>query len=239
MSSFAKHDAGGVVLWVGDPDCQAAHDAILRWLQENCPLFSTQSAEDDNILRGNLGETIAFCAGHWSVFNDTLAHAFTANALNPFGKGSRPGIDIVWIRFGATPDDDVAVFQEVKTTGSPSLTLADNLISDYDKLFGTDPRFTLHTRLQDIKNKLEYEHGRPELCPRMTELAGQSPQTSPQVRLFPTLVHERHESDPRTKMLAIRETLCGKGWARQAVQAWAIGFFDLNDRLFRLAQGLQ
>ena len=73
----------------------------------------------------------------------------------------------------------------------------------------------------------------------MTELAGQSPQTSPQVRLFPTLVHERHESDPRTKMLAIRETLCGKGWARQAVQAWAIGFFDLNDRLFRLAQGLQ
>ena len=80
------------MLWVGDPDCQAAHDAILHWLQENCPLFSTESAEDDNILRGNLGETIAFCIGHWYVFNDTLAHAFTANALNPFGKGSRPGL---------------------------------------------------------------------------------------------------------------------------------------------------
>ena len=84
-------------------------------------------------------------------------------------------IDIVWIRFGATTDDDVAVLQEVKTTGSPLLTLADSLIRDYDKLFGTDPHFTLHTRLQDIKNKLGYEHGRPELCPRMTELAGQSP----------------------------------------------------------------
>lgn len=239
MSSFARHDTGGVVLWVGDPDCQAAHDAILHWLQENCPLFSTESAEDDNILRGNLGETIAFCVGHWYVLTDTLAHAFTANALNPFRKISKPEIDIVWIRFGATTDDDVAVLQEVKTTGSPALTLADSLIGDYDKLFGTDPRFTLHTRLQDIKNKLEYEHGRPELCPRMAELAGQSPQTSPQVRLFPTLVHERHGSDPQTKMLAIRETLCGRGWARQAVQPWAIGFFDLNHRLLRLAQGRQ
>jgi len=173
------------------------------------------------------------------VFNNTPAYAFTANALNPFRKISKPEIDIVWIRFGATTDDDVAVLQEVKTTGSPLLTLADSLIRDYDKLFGTDPHFTLHTRLQDIKNKLEYEHGRPELCPRMTELAGQSPQTSPQVRLFPTLVHERHESDPQTKMLAIRETLCGKGWARQVVQSWAIGFVDLNDRLIRLAQGRQ
>jgi hypothetical protein len=80
----------------------------LYWLQENCPLFSAESAEDDNILRGNLGETIAFCVGHWFVFNNTPAYAFTANALNPFRKISRPEIDIVWIRF-ATTDDDVAV----------------------------------------------------------------------------------------------------------------------------------
>jgi len=117
------------------------------------------------------------------------------------------------------------------------LSLADNLISDYDKLFETDPRFTLQTRLQDIKNKLEYEHKQPELCPRITELAGQSPQTSPQVQLLPTLVHERLGSDPQTKMLAIRETLSGKGWPRRAVQPWAIGLFDLNTRLLRLATG--
>jgi len=113
------------------------------------------------------------------------------------------------------------------------------LIHDYDKLFGTDPRFTLQTRLQDIKNKLEYEHQRPDLCPRVADLAGRSPQTSPQVRLLPTLVHERLTSDPQTKMLAIRQTLYGKGWALSAVQPWAIGFFDSNARLLRLAMGQQ
>ncbi len=80
---------------------------------------------------------------------------------------SKPDIDIVWIQFGETGGDDRIVLQEVKTTGDSVLSLADNLISDYDKLFGTNPRFTLHTRLQDIKNKLEYEHKQPELCPRV------------------------------------------------------------------------
>jgi hypothetical protein len=92
-------------------------------------------------------------------------------------------------------------------------------------------------RLHDIKNKLEYEHKQPELCMRVAELAGQSPQTSPQVQLLQTLVHERLGSDPHTKMLAIRETLYGKGWSRRAVQPWAIGLFDLNTRLLRLAMG--
>lgn len=237
MPGFVRGDTSGVVLWLGDPDCQAAHDAILHWLNENCPNFYTAPSEDDNILKGNLGETIVFCIGYWYVFNTPQEKAFVANALNPFGGISQPNIDMVWLRFSETSDEDVAVLQEVKTTGDASLTLADNLIRDYDKLFGTNPRFTLHTRLQDIKNRLEYEHKQPELCPRVATLVGQSPQTSPQVQLFPTLVHERRESDPQTKMLAIRETLCGKGWARRAVQAWAIGLFDLNERLLKLAMG--
>ena len=86
MSSFARHDTGGVVLWVGDPDCQAAHDAILHWLQENCPLFSTESAEDDNILRGNLGETIAFCVGDWYVLTDTLDACLYGQCAQPVSK---------------------------------------------------------------------------------------------------------------------------------------------------------
>jgi hypothetical protein len=237
MPGFAKTETHGVVLWVGDPDCQAAHDATLRWLRGNCPVFCPTPSATDNILKGNLGETITFCVGYWYVFNGSHVHAFSANALNPFGGISKADIDIVWIHFGETGDDDMAILQEVKTTGEPSLSLADGLINDYDKLFGTDPRFTLHMRLQGIKNAIEYEHKRPDLCPRMAELAGQSPHTSSRVLLCPTLVHERHASDPQTKMLAIRETLCGKGWARKAVQPWAIGFFDLNERLLRLAMG--
>jgi hypothetical protein len=237
MPGFARNETAGVILWMGDPDCQAAHNATLSWLMENCPTFYSTPSTGDNILKGNLGETITFCVGYWYVFDSSHVKAFAANVLNPFGGISKPDIDIVWIRFGATGVDDMAILQEVKTTGDSALSLADNLISDYDKLFGTNPRFTLHMRLQDIKNKLEYEHRQPELCPRVAELAGQSPQTSPQVQLIPTLVHERLESDPQTKMLAIRETLYGKGWSRRAVQPWAIGLFDLNTRLLRLAMG--
>jgi hypothetical protein len=237
MPGFVRNETAGVILWMGDPDCQAAHNATLSWLMENCPTFYSTPSTGDNILKGNLGETITFCVGYWYVFDSSHVKAFAANALNPFGGISKPDIDIVWIRFGATGIDDMAILQEVKTTGDSALSLADNLISDYDKLFGTNPRFTLHMRLQDIKNKLEYEHRQPELCPRVSELAGQSPQTSPQVQLLPTLVHERLGSDPHTKMLAIRETLYGKGWSRRAVQPWAIGLFDLNTRLLRLAMG--
>ena len=181
MPGFARHETHGALLWAGDPDCQAAHEAILHWLQENCPTFCATPPEGGNvnILRGNLGETIAFCAGYWYVFDSSHIKPFTANALNPFGRISKSDIDIVWIRFGETGDDDTAFLQEVKTTGDASLSLADSLISDYDKLFDTNPQVTLHTRLQYIKNTLEFEHNQPDLCPRVAALAGQSPQTSP------------------------------------------------------------
>jgi hypothetical protein len=237
MPGFARNEMAGVILWVGDPDCQAAYNATLSWLIENCTSFYATPSAGDNILKGNLGETLTFCVGYWYVFDSPHVKAFAANALNPFGGIPKPGIDIVWIRFGATGADDMAILQEVKTTGDATLSLADNLISDYDKLFETDLRFTLQSRLQDIKSKLQYEHKQLELCARVAEFAGQSPQTSPQVQLLPTLVHERLGSDPHTKMLAIRETLYGKGWSRRAVQPWAIGLFDLNTRLLKLAMG--
>jgi hypothetical protein len=172
MPGFAKSETHGVVLWVGDPDCQAAHDATLSWLSENCPTFYRTASATDTILKGNLGETITFCVGSWYIFNGSHVHAFSANALKPLGGISKADIDIVWIHFGETGDDDMAILQEVKTTGEPSLSLADGLISDYDKLFGTDLRFTLHMRLQDIKNKIEYEHKRPDLCPPYCRAGG-------------------------------------------------------------------
>lgn len=207
--SFSRNDANGVVLWMGYPNCQAAHDAILMWLRNHCSSFLSIQTEVTRAVKGNLGESIAFYVAHQYIFN--AYHAFAANALNPLSKISRPGIDIVWIHFNGTSGKDVAVLQEVKTTDDLTLSLADNLIKDYDKLFGTNPAFTLHTRLQAIKNEIEYKLKQPDLCPRISELAGQSPQTSPHVRLLPTLVHERNGSDPRMKMIAIRTTLCSKG----------------------------
>ena len=61
----------GVILWMGDPDCQAAHNATLSWLMENCPTFYSTPSAGDNILKGNLGETISFCVGYWYVLSVT------------------------------------------------------------------------------------------------------------------------------------------------------------------------
>jgi hypothetical protein len=112
MPGFLRTDAHGVVLWVGDPDCQAAHDATLSWLQEKCLTFCATASESNNILKGNLGETIAFCIGWWYVFDSSHAKPFTANALKPFGGISKPDIDIVWIRFGQVSHEDMAFLQK-------------------------------------------------------------------------------------------------------------------------------
>ena len=74
------------------------------------------------------------------------AHA--ANAWDPLSSISRPDIDIVWAYFGELPDGDWVALQEVKTTVTNSLSIADNLIEDYDKLFGENPKLTLRTRLE-------------------------------------------------------------------------------------------
>jgi hypothetical protein len=138
---------------------------------------------------------------------------------------------------GKSENDDHAFVQEVKTTGENSLDYAYELIPDYDKLFGTNPAFRLQTRLQALKNEVEYKLRRPDLCKRISFLAGMSVQTSPRVRLVPTLVHDLGAADPVKRMVAIRSTLVGKGWPVLSISAWAIGISDLDTRLKRLAKG--
>lgn len=185
--------------------------------------------------KGNLGEFIAFCVGKSNDFSSFTP--FPANAFNPLSPISKSEIDIVWTFFGQEEKDDCAVLQEVKTTSDSSLSMAYELVADYGKLFGTDPALTLHTRLQAIKNEMEFKLKEPTLCPRMSKLAGNSPSTSARIRLLPTIVHERKNSKPGLRMLAVRSTLVGKGWPPGAVESWAIGLFDLESRLIRLAMG--
>jgi hypothetical protein len=196
-------------------------------------IFLSDKSLVNKSVVGNLGEFTAFSLARQ---DSTLANykPFAANALNPLSRISKNELDIVWIRFGETSRDDLAVLQEVKTTSNPSLSYADNLIDDYDKLFGENPQFTLHSRLWSIKNTLEFVMERPDLCPRVSELAGTKPENSPKIHLLPTIFHERNGSDPRRKMIAIRSTLCSKGWPTNAVKAWGIGLSELGARLVRL-----
>lgn len=239
-SSFGGTLSGGVRIWQGNPNCQAGHEAVLKWLKATVPRFlsPTEAASGGNILRGNLGESISFCVSLW---HDCGTHKSSAvNALRPMSPQSAIDIDIVWIHFAQKAKDDFAIVQEVKTTSNLTLNYANELIADYDKLFGTNLDLTLKTRFKSLKAEFLYRVGGAqgkEWAERLSPLVGGSPKTSPKTFLRPTLVHEIVGTAPTAKMVAIRNTLLGKGWSPTTVEAWAIGLTDLDRRLQRLALG--
>jgi hypothetical protein len=233
MPAFTHNISGNIRLWSGHPNCQAAHDSIIAWLKERNIAFRETASLTDNILRGNIGETITFYIALHNGYEP--CHAYPANALRPFNPNSAIDFDIAWVYFGDNAKDDWAALQEVKTTSGKDLSYANALIPDYEKLFGTNIRLTLQTRLQDIQARLEFGSKRRDLGNRVFRLAGNTPQTSSRVRLLPTMVHEKVGTAPDQKMLAVRETLIGMGWSE--VEAWAIGLSDLDQRLVRIATG--
>src|SRR5262245_6177558 len=146
--AFKKEVSGGVAIWVGTPDCQAAHDSVLDWLSQYCGPFRQTASESDDILRGNLGESISFCVGFWNGFDKHSC--FSANAHRPFNSNSTIDFDLAWVHFGRNPSHDTLFLQEVKTTSGLDLAYARRVLDDYQKLFDTNPRLTLTSRAQNI-----------------------------------------------------------------------------------------
>ena len=153
MPGFRKCAQGGHgwLLWVGDPDDNAAHQEILSWLQGQNSQFEGPNTAPSNHMKGNLGEFIAYNIGRHYVA-PAGARAFTANAFDPIVNNSRTEVDVLWVNLSGNPTQDSVTIQEVKTTGSTSLSLADGLISDYEKLFGQNLKLSLRTRLSSLKN---------------------------------------------------------------------------------------
>ena len=221
-------------LWVGDPDDKQAHQTILGWLQAASNYLLGPDDEFSNRTKGNLGEFITYCIGRHYVYPPEV-EALTENASDPLSNMSRSGIDIKWLKVAETPDKDWVILQEVKTTGANSLSLADDLIKDYDKLFGQNLKLTLKTRLTQLKNQLD-QQGRSELAPRITELSGASAEQSPRVNLVPTLLHDP-SLDSSTKMTAVRQAIIGLGWPATTVECWSIQLDELDTRLSRISRG--
>jgi hypothetical protein len=243
MAGFTKTNISGVELWNGSPGCQDGHNWILEELTPKVVKFRVPPiASDDHILRGNLAEFVAYRLALGDL--ESAYHSptgakfnFPANGHAPLNTVSKTEIDIVWLFFAKSANDDILILQEVKVTGDPKLTYANELIVDYEKLFGVNPNATLQTRLQGLKSLFEDSLDLPQYARRIQLLAQATPKTSTKVRLVPTLVHEKANADPAMKMMAIRNTIAGQGWVPTSVTAWAIGLSELNDRLVRLAMG--
>ena len=235
--SNERGNAAGWLAWQGDPDDDAAHRTILEWLREVVPAgFIEVHDALPNRVKGNLGEFIAYGIGKNYVFT-SVEIASGANTTDPLANISKPDVDIVWLNIGETQTDDWAVFQEVKTTGDASLGLADALFTDYEKLFGEDVRLTLQARLGALKNKLD-QMGQGHLSPRVTQLTAPSPELASRIYLVPTLLHDAR-NDPSAKMVAVRQSLIGHGWNADSVQCWSVAMGEIDDRLSRIAQGLE
>lgn len=237
MPGFECYSNGyeGWLAWKGCPDDDVACQTILNWLQDVVVAgFVEPSQSLSNSTKGNLGEFITYQMGKNFVFTSE-EFADTATAWDPLSPSPRQAIDIVWLSLGDDETDDWIALQEVKTTGASSLSLANGLVTDYDKLFGENLRLTLQARLGALKNKLD-EKGKGELSPRLTALGGPSPNHARGIRLLPTLIHDSMHSS-YAKMMSVRRALTDRGWSPNAVECWSISLSDLDNRLSQLAKG--
>lgn len=157
-TGFRRAEAQGLVVWTGDPDDDAVHHSICEWLHELYPVYPAGVRADGTGIRGNLGECMSLRVGLLHDFGDAAYWHYAPTAIAPLKTYPDRGIDIIWLYFGEYEEDDHIVLQEVKTSTQSDLSYANELIRDYDKLFGTDQQFTLATRLQDIWRILRLEH---------------------------------------------------------------------------------
>ena len=237
MLGFAKTQPSqaGFSAWRPHPDDAAAHRVLLQWLSNAVgALFLAEGESFTNAIKGNLGEFIAYQIGNNYVFtNGEIAHS--ANATEPLSAISRSRLDVVWMYFGDHAYDDWAAIQEVKTTGQASLELADDLIDDYEKLFGENHRVRLQSRLTGLMNVLD-ELGLGDLSPRLAALGGPGPDSATGIKLYPTLLHESG-IESSTKMLAVRQAIIAQGWSSHAIDCWSIGLTQIDQQLEQLARG--
>jgi len=139
--------------------------------------------------------------------------------------------------FAEEPVADIAVLQEVKTTSDEDMSIVPDLASDYDKLFGTDIKRSMASRLHAVANELQYLAHEPTLALRLREVAkADAPGRAAQVRLRPTVVHDQ-DLDPSARLGKVYERLVVQGWNGAAIDSWMIALDELDTRLGRLAGG--
>ena len=238
MTGFQTVVSGDISLHSGDPDCDAAHAALLNVLVKLGTPFIGPTETISLSQQGNLGEFISFHIAQ-KLYPPTTHRLFSGNALKPLSRISGAGLDLVYLYFDTVdPSKDLMYVQEIKTTIASNLNYFDQLKADYKKLFAIDPNLTLHSRVQDIQNILEYQFGEFSYSTRIAALAGVTPAKCAKVRLLPTGISSTGVGDPEKKLTAIRSSMTAWGWPQANIKPWSIVMSDLDDRLTRMARGL-
>lgn len=236
MSGFQSTNQSGVLVHSGDPDCDAAHAALLSVLQTMGTPFLGPGDTISKSQKGNLGEFISLHIGRHASF---AGHqTFANNAIQPLTKISGAGVDLIFVYFDPSDEsNDLMYIQETKTTAQDSLNYFGALETDYQKLFSTDINLTLQSRIAFLTNSFEMERNNDDYARRVQRLGGASPNQCTRVRLVPTGIHKAGVGNPVQKMLAVKTAITGFGWAQSSISPWTIGLSDLEDRLLRLARG--
>jgi hypothetical protein len=236
LSQFQKAITAGVSVYTGDPNCDAAHRALLGALEALGTPFIGPGDTISFSQRGNLGEFITLHIAKAGAFK--TMEKFARNALQPLSGISGDGIDLTYVYFDSVSEtNDLIYIQEVKTTGAATLNYFNRLRHDYEKLFSTDMNLTLQTRIQCLSNAFEIERNNDNYAERVQRLGATSPRECTRVRLLPTGVHALGIGNPVQKMLAIQSAIAAFGWDHASIDPWAVGLSELEDRLTRLARG--
>jgi len=233
---FIRSEKDEVILFDASTEA-AAHEWLLERFKKDLKVAFIATAIN-SATKGNLGEATTLLIGIEHDFKDLMP--FSSNGWGPTLGISRPEMDIVWIEFAEEPGEDRIYLQEVKTTGTEGLSIADGLVVDYRKLFEDDVTVTLQTRLQSIECKLRFEHQDADSADRIGRIINdiRSPETAVAIFLIPTILHGVNQRDAIIKLLAIRTSLEALGWPVSTIRPWTILLDNIDSHMERLAKGV-
>lgn len=156
------------------------------------------SVANPQTVRANLGEFCVWELGseHWQLFSKKLC--LPANK-DPWRASSDPGVDIL------ATDEEVSLLMviEVKSSQDDGSDLVNDqskgLKGDFRSLFEGDGRTRLKTRVLDLQYEFRFRFERVDLAEKVASLVGDSPSSSPDVRLVGVLVCSNEQAQERRK----------------------------------------
>jgi hypothetical protein len=236
--TFKPSPALGVDCFAGNPTCADGYAWIQAHLQALCSNWLPPGSKLGDRRKGNLGEFIAFHVSEDSGFCGKGYFCMVGNANKPLSSSSDPGLDIAFVYLDPKDDEDQdrLYIQEVKTTGSATLSYADALTEDHKKLQAADANTNLLSRIQAIKGTLKYQFklAKPFLD-RVEKMGHPDANKCKKVILLPTLVHEKHMANPGKKLSQVKVDIAALGWPASNIFPRSIALTRLNDGLLALA----